>query len=226
MQQDILNALKTRFEGVSEKILQRLADKLQKQPNPDGLGAEQLANQVTMQQLLEYYGDQRATEAQQTAVKNYEKKLQTANSQTTEGQPANNQAEPQTLKTSKTIQTDPAEVPQWAKALVEQVKTLNQRFDAVEKEKQQRNRQEQIEELIKGLPRTMQQAYRRIQLGDLSEQDFNQLKEDVTQEAAQILQEAGARSAVFSAPSQVGTKATAKTANDKEVADVVNALNV
>ena len=226
MQQDILNALKTRFEGVSEKILQRLADKLQKQPNPDGLGAEQLANQVTMQQLLEYYGDQRATEAQQTAVKNYEKKLQTAANQTTEGQPATNQAEPQTLKTSKTIQTDPAEVPQWAKALVEQVKTLNQRFDAVEKEKQQRNRQEQIEELIKGLPRTMQQAYRRIQLGDLSEQDFNQLKEDVTQEAAQILQETGARSAVFSAPSQIGSKAAAKTANDKEVTDVVNALNV
>lgn len=221
MQQDILNALKTRFEGVSEKILQRLADKLQKQPNPDGLGAEQLANQVTMQQLLEYYGDQRATEAQQTAVKNYEKKLQTANNQTN--------AEPQTSKQPNDQTTKPQndiEVPQWAKALVEQVKTLNQRFDAVEKEKQQRNRQEQIEELIKGLPRTMQQAYRRIQLGDLSEQDFNQLKEDVTQEAAQILQETGARSAVFSAPSQVGTKATQKTANDKEVTDVVNALNV
>ena len=217
MQQDILNALKTRFEGVSEKILQRLADKLQKQPNADGLGAEQLANQVTMQQLLEYYGDQRATEAQQTAVKNYEKKMQQTN------------AEPQTSKQPNdqtTKQQNDIEVPAWAKSLVEQVKTLNQRFDAVEKEKQQRNRQEQIEELIKGLPKTMQQAYRRIQLGDLSDQDFNQLKEDVTQEAAQILQETGARSAVFSAPTQVGSKATQKTATDKETDAVVSALSM
>ena len=214
MQQDILQALKTRFEGVSEKILQRLADKLQKQPNQEGLGAEQLANQVTMQQLLEYYGDQRATEAQQTAVKNYEKKLQ-QNDQTTK--PQNDQ----TTKPQNDI-----EVPQWAKSLVEQVKTLNQRFDAVEKEKQQRNRQEQIEELIKGLPKTMQQAYRRIQLGDLSDQDFNQLKEDVTQEAVQILQETGARSAVFSAPTQIGSKATQKTATDKETDAVVSAMSM
>lgn len=225
MQQDILQALKTRFEGVSDKILQRLADKLQKQPNQDGLGAQDIANQVTMQQLLEYYGDQRATEAQQTAVKNYEKKLQQTN-QTTEGQSTTNQAEPQNLKTSKATQADPAEVPAWAKSLVEQVKTLNQRFDAVEQEKQERTRRDQMEELIKGLPKTMQQAYRRIQLKDLSDEDFNQLKEDVTQEAAQILQETGARSAVFSAPTQVGTKATQKTASDKEVADVVSALNV
>ena len=217
MQQDILNALKTRFEGVSDKILQRLADKLQKQPNQEGLGAEQLANQVTMQQLLEYYGDQRATEAQQTAVKNYEKKLQQTN------------AEPQITKPQNDQTTKPQndiEVPAWAKSLVEQVKTLNQRFDTVEKEKQQRNRQEQIEELIKGLPKTIQQAYRRIQLGDLSDQDFSQLKEDVTQEAAQILQETGARSAVFSAPTQIGSKATQKTATDKETDAVVSALSM
>jgi predicted metal-dependent hydrolase len=224
MQQDILNALKTRFEGVSDKILQRLADKLQKQPNPDQLGAEQLANQVTMQQLLEYYGDQRATEAQQTAVRNYEKKMQQTN-QTNEGQPQSNQAEPQTSKTTKTIQ-DPAEVPAWAKSLVEQVKTLNQKFEAVEQEKQERTRRDQMEELIKGLPQTVRQAYRRIQLGDLSDQDFEKLKEDVTQEAAQILQETGARSAVFSAPSQAGIKSAQKTASDKEITDVVKALNV
>lgn len=220
MQQDILQALKTRFEGVSEKILQRLADKLQKQPNQEGLGAEQLANQVTMQQLLEYYGDQRATEAQQTAVKNYEKKMQQTNQTNTEPQ-TSKQPSDQTTKPQNDI-----EVPAWAKSLVEQVKTLNQRFDAVEKEKQQRNRQEQIEELIKGLPKTMQQAYRRIQLGDLSDQDFSQLKEDVTQEAAQILQETGARSAVFSAPTQIGSKATQKTATDKETDAVVSALNM
>jgi predicted metal-dependent hydrolase len=223
MQQDILNALKTRFEGVSDKILQRLADKLQRQPNPDELGAQQIADQVTMQQLLEYYGDQRATEAQQTAVKNYEKKLQTEQTAAS-SKPSNPNLQPSNpnMQTAK----EAAEVPAWAKSLVEQVKTLNQRFDAVEQEKKERSRQGEMEELIKGLPRTMQQAYRRIQLKDLTDEDFNKLKEDVTQETAQILQETGARSAVFSAPSQVGTKSTAKTATEKETDAVVNALNV
>lgn len=225
MQQDILQALHTRFEGVSDKILQRLADKLQKQPNPDQLGAQDIANQVTMQQLLDYYGDQRATEAQQTAVKNYEKKLQTAANQTQEGQPTKN-AEPQPSSKTTTAAADPAEVPAWAKSLVEQVKTLNQKFEAVEQEKQERTRRDQMEELIQGLPPTVRQAYRRVQLGDLSDQDFEKLKEDVTQEAAQILQETGARSAVFSAPSQMGTKATAKTASNKETDAVMAALNV
>ena len=222
MQQDILNALKTRFAGVSDKILQRLADKLQRQPNPDELGAQQIADQVTMQQLLEYYGDQRATEAQQTAVKNYEKKMQAEQTQT----PSSKQPNDQAAKPQNDQATPPAEVPAWAKSLVEQVKTLNQRFDAVEQEKQRRSRQAEIEELIKGLPRTVQQAYRRIQLDDYTPEDFEKLKEDVTQEAAQIMQETGARSAVFSAPSQVGVKAAAKTASDKEVNDVVSALNV
>ena len=222
MQQDILNALKTRFAGVSDKILQRLADKLQRQPNPDELGAQQIADQVTMQQLLEYYGDQRATEAQQTAVKNYEKKMQAEQTQTASSKQPNDQA----TKPQNDQATPPAEVPAWAKSLVEQVKTLNQRFDAVEQEKQRRSRQAEIEELIKGLPRTVQQAYRRIQLEDYTPEDFEKLKEDVTQEAAQIMQETGARSAVFSAPSQVGVKAATKTATDKEVSDVVSALNV
>ena len=73
MRQQILDALKAKFQGVSEKILGRIADKLAKTVTT----AEQVATAVegvTLQQLLDSYGDSRATEAQQTAVHNYESK--------------------------------------------------------------------------------------------------------------------------------------------------------
>ena len=73
MRKEILDALKAKFTGVSDAILGRIADKLAKTATT----AEQVATAVegvTFQQVLESYGDSRATEAQQTAVSNYEKK--------------------------------------------------------------------------------------------------------------------------------------------------------
>jgi hypothetical protein len=73
MKKQILEALKAKFQGVSEAILNRIADKLAKTVTT----AEQVATAVegvTIQQVIESYGDSRATEAQQTAVHNYETK--------------------------------------------------------------------------------------------------------------------------------------------------------
>ena len=67
MRKEILDALKAKFTGVSDAILGRIADKLAKTATT----AEQVATAVegvTFQQVLESYGDSRATEAQQTAV--------------------------------------------------------------------------------------------------------------------------------------------------------------
>ena len=65
--------MKAKFQGVNESILGRIADKLGKTIT----NAEQITTAiegVTFQQVLESYGDSRATEAQQTAVRNYETK--------------------------------------------------------------------------------------------------------------------------------------------------------
>lgn len=73
MIQQITDALKTKFAGVDDKIIGRVAAKLAKTVTK----AEDVATAVegvTFQQLLESYGDSRATEATQTAVSNYEKK--------------------------------------------------------------------------------------------------------------------------------------------------------
>ena len=71
MRKETLDALKAKFEGVSDAILGRIADKIAKTATT-GEQAQAAVEDYTLQQLLEGYGDSRATEAQQTAVHNYE----------------------------------------------------------------------------------------------------------------------------------------------------------
>ena len=69
MKQLILNALKTKYQGVSESILDRIAEKLAKTVT----SADQVqtaVDGVTFQQVLESDGDSRATQAQQTVQQN------------------------------------------------------------------------------------------------------------------------------------------------------------
>ena len=75
MRKEILEALTAKFEGVSASILGRIADKLAKTATTP----EQVKTAVegmTLQQVIESYGDSRATEASNTArenaVKDYE----------------------------------------------------------------------------------------------------------------------------------------------------------
>ena len=67
----IIDTLKANFKGVSDKVVGRLADKLAAKAATEE-DAKAAAEAVTFQQLLDNYGDSRATEASITAVKNYE----------------------------------------------------------------------------------------------------------------------------------------------------------
>lgn len=124
MRQQILDALKAKFSGVSEKILGRIADKLAKTATT----AEQVTTAVegvTFQQVLESYGDSRATEAQQTAVHNYETKHGLK-----DGQKIDNGSGSQ--GGTQTVQTPPAggeQVPAWAQTLIDSNKKLEERLN-------------------------------------------------------------------------------------------------
>jgi len=72
MREKILNALKTKYAGVDAKTLERVADKLGKTVTTED-AVQTAVDGVTVQQLMESYGDARANEAQASAVKNYEK---------------------------------------------------------------------------------------------------------------------------------------------------------
>ncbi len=69
MKKEILEALKAKFPGVSDNVLDRIANKLAKTVTT----AEQVKTAVegvTIQQVIESYGDSRATEASNTAREN------------------------------------------------------------------------------------------------------------------------------------------------------------
>lgn len=103
MKQKILDSLKTKFEGVEEKILDKLAVKLAKTVTTDE-GVKTAVDGVTFQDVLTSYGDSRADDAQKTAVKNYEKKYGIKNGKA--------------VKTSTDDDPDPNE-PEWFKTFRE-----------------------------------------------------------------------------------------------------------
>lgn len=70
---EILGALKTKYVGARETILDRVARNLAKTvTKPEEV--QTAVDGVTFQQVLDSYGDSRATDATKTAVANYEKK--------------------------------------------------------------------------------------------------------------------------------------------------------
>lgn len=73
MYEKILSGLKTKFEGVDPKILERIAKKKAETTTTEE-EVKTAVDGVTFQSIIESEGDRRANEAQQTAVTNYEKK--------------------------------------------------------------------------------------------------------------------------------------------------------
>lgn len=73
MKKIILDALKAKYVGVSESILNRMAEKLVKTVTKEEDVAAAV-EAVTFQQVIDSEADRRATEASQSAVANYEKR--------------------------------------------------------------------------------------------------------------------------------------------------------
>ena len=75
MREFILKALKARFPGVNASVLGRVADMLAKtaRTEEEATTAAEGVSQDLLN-LIEAYGDSRATEATQTAVGNYERR--------------------------------------------------------------------------------------------------------------------------------------------------------
>ncbi len=73
MKEEILALLIAKFEGVSNAVLSRIAERLVKTATKES-NLSELVEGVTIQAVIDSYGDARATEATQSAVSNYEKK--------------------------------------------------------------------------------------------------------------------------------------------------------
>ena len=199
MYQLILNVLKVKFQGVSDAVLSRIANKLAKTVTSQ----EQVATSVegvTLQQVIDSYADHRATEAQQTAVQNYEskyglkdgEKVTPVTVQQQGGQPTGGQPTQPTAGATET--------PEWAKQLIEQNKTLTDRIAKMEGQRTTDSRKQQLSTIIAKLPEQLRKPYERITLDSLSDEQFNTLVTEVTTEVEGIANDINSKGAVFGRP--------------------------
>lgn len=218
MKEQILEALRSKFPGRNATILGRIADKLAKTATTPELVTTAVEG-VTPEliEVIESYGDSRATEASTTAVTNYEAKYGLR-----EGKPTTPPA-----PTGKGNDNAPkgqadGDVPAWASALIEQVAQLKDRQNKQDVERMATGRRQALEAIYGHLPEPLRKGYERIPLDTLSDDEFAKLSSDVTAEVGEIGQAFAAKGAVFSTPSPHHGGAGAQKELTKEQIAVIN----
>lgn len=172
--EQILAGLKTKFQGVEDATLQRIASK-----KAEGVTDESKVNSIvegiSFQDVLTSYGDYRADGAQKTAITNYEKKHNIK-----DGKPVEEPKPQPTPTPAPTPQPKPAEeVPAWAQSLIDSNKTLSEKLAAMDAKTKADARNQQIDEVAKsfGIPEF---AYKGKQIAE--DADLNQYFTDLKQE--------------------------------------------
>lgn len=203
MKEKIFAALKAKFQGGNANILNRIAEKLAKTVTTDEQVTTAVAG-VTQEliEVVESYGDSRATEATQTATQNYEAKYGLK-----DGKPINNGGASETggqPNGATVTTTQPAggteTVPAWAKQLIESNKTLSERLNKMDGERTTATRKQQLSAVYQKLPENLRKPYERISVDTLSDEEFTALVSEVTTEVDGLVSEINSKGAVFGRP--------------------------
>lgn len=151
MKEKILALLKTKFPGVDEATLSRIAEK-KATGVTDESQLQTIADGVSFTDVLNSYGDFRANSAVTSAVSNYEKKHGLKDGKPIENPNPNPNPNPEDKKD---------DVPAWAQALIDSNKNLSTELSALKQEKLQATRQEQILAKAKeyGIPESQAKRY-------------------------------------------------------------------
>lgn len=217
MYKEILEQLKTKFSGVSEKILDRIAKKLAETVTKSE-DVKTAVDGVTFQEVLESYGDSRATDATKTAVLNYEKKHGLK-----DGVKVDTQQQQQ-------VEIKPDEnTPSWAVALANSVKALTDEVSHIKTERVASTRRQQMTEVLAKLPENLRKGYERIDLEKMDDEAFSGLLAEVTGEVGEIVKDTSAKGAAFGVPAvtyQGVQGQQAQEASDDQVDAVVNQFNI
>lgn len=198
MRERILAALKAKFPGVSADILDRIAAMKAKTVTTE----DQVATAVEgvtedLINVIEGYGDSRATGAQKTAVLNYERKYGLKDG----AKIAKEDIKPATTTTQE---GGGEQTPAWVQALIDSNKQLTERLNKMEGERTTESRKAELNSIINRLPENQRKGYQRISVDGLSDEEFTTLKGEVTAEVDELVKTTGAKGAVFGRPNVQG----------------------
>ncbi len=202
----ILEALRTQFPGVGDNILQKTAARLAKTVTNEE-GVKTAVSGVTLQQVIDSYGDSRATEAQESAVKNYEEKHNLKDGKVINPDNGGGASSPQTTTASQTPNNGGGaseQIPAWAQALIDSNKSMSDRLNKMDNERTTATRKQQISDVISKLPEKLRKPYERMAVDTLSDDEFNTLVSEVTTEVDGIVNDTKTKGAVFGQPSAGG----------------------
>lgn len=197
MKEQILTALKTKFTGVQDAILNRIADKLAKTVKTEEEVATAVEG-VTLQSVIDGYADSRATEAAQTAVSTYEKKHNIK-----DGKPEK-AGEPEKKNPADTKGSD--DTPEWAKALIESNKTLAEKLAKIEGEKAANNRLKELNKVIENAPDTIKSRFGKDfnKMNFKTDEEYQEWLADVKADVETLVTDLTAAGAVFKKPAGGG----------------------
>lgn len=178
----ILEQLKEKFEGVSEAVLKPTATKLAKTIDDESALTDEIAG-VTIQGIIDSYTDSRVTNGVNTALRRERAKAPTTTP--TEEEPTDEaDSKEQTSKDSNRAGAD--EAPAWAKTLLTRLGAL----EADATKARGAKRAEELRGLAKDLPASVASLFEtRNDLGDLSEEDYNALREQTRKQVNEISQD-------------------------------------
>lgn len=206
MKKKVLELLQTKFSGVNDTILSRIADKLAKTATTDEEAATAVEG-VTTQQLLESYGDARANEAQQTAVTNYEKKHRLKDGKALDNpEPKADgkaQPKPETPKPEGSDKPRPDEdVPEWAKTLIAGNDALRSEIETLKGERTANSRKSRLASVLKDAPEAIRTRYDKdfARMTFRDDEDFEGWIGEITPDIESIATAAAARGAATTPP--------------------------
>ena len=214
MYKEILEQLKTKFPGVSEQILDRIAKKMAETVTKSE-DVKTAVDGVTFQKVLESYGDSRATDATKTAVLNYEKKHGLKDGQKVE------------TEKPKQVDDNTDDTPKWVQALVSGMNTLKEEVAHMKAERVASARKQQMSEVLAKIPESLRKGYERINVESMDEDAFNTLLTEVTNEVSEIAKEKSAEGAAFGVPTvSNGSTDPIAEISDEQAAAVAEQLNL
>lgn len=215
MRKEILELLKAKFEGVSDTILGRIATSLAKTA-AGSEAAKAAVEAMTLQQVIERYGDSRATEAEQSAISRYEEKHGLK-----DGEKVGNGGKPSDQNHSEPAGKgdDDDDTPSWAKKILDNQQNLEKRITAMEGDKVATTRKQKLEAIIGKLPEELRKPYARTSYKELSDEDFETLTNDISTEVEGLLKKENARGAVFGRPVSHNAGKSAANSGSHEASD-------
>ena len=174
MRKKILEALNTKFPGVSDSKLNRIVDNLVKKVKSED-EIEAAVEEITVESLLDSYGDARANLSRDSIIKDYEKKNNLKDGKPVGKEDNGGEQEDETKNGSVQVagakaggKTDEEGMSPEMKMILGELKALKKQNDTLtsaiatmQTEKVTSTREQQFRELIKNLPEDSKKRYMR-----------------------------------------------------------------